>query len=213
MPDPKPCGREIAGWHPCDYPRMRTKTTCRWHWLQRQPIEVQVQAAGARLDELVGEHRARVPAREWPPGERWCAGCQSMVPVFYSRGSRCQACASQATHASHVQRTYDLSPQDYQRLLDWQGGRCYVCQQVPRVRRLAVDHDHRTGQVRGLLCSNDEWGCNVLLARVLNDPDAARRLVDYVEVYPIDRMRRGDPPVPPKRRPNPYSLEAWEERR
>lgn len=197
----KPCGVEYsvppgdAYTQPCLRPRARTKQKCRWHWLMGQPIEVQVRAASARREQPhFDQVRKTVPEREWPVGERWCSGCQSFIPLFYVQGSRCKACSSQAAHASHVQRTYDLSPEEYQALLDWQGGRCYVCRKTPRVRRLAVDHDHRTGLVRGLLCSNDEWGCNVLLAQVLNDADSARRLVEYVERSPLDRMRAGEPP-------------------
>lgn len=181
----------------CDRPVRKGKRRCGWHWLARQPIELQVEAAQNRLAHAQAqegyEYRARVPEREWRPGTRWCSGCQSLVPLDYCRGSRCRACASQAAHASHVARTYDLDPQEYQRLLEFQSGRCYICGQKPRVRRLAVDHDHETGAVRGLLCANDDWGCNVNLARLLGDVEACRRLVEYVEMSPIERMRAGLP--------------------
>lgn len=173
---------------------------CVWHWLERQPIERQVDAAQWRLGRAQAkpgfEYRARVKPALWPEGGRWCAGCQSFVPLHYTRGSRCRACASQAAYNGHVERTYEISAEEYDALLKWQDGRCYICGAVPRRRRLAVDHDHRTGAVRGLLCSNDEWGCNKTLARLLNDPVAAQRLVDYVTMTPLERMRRGEAPVP-----------------
>lgn len=219
MRQTKPCGRDIVIngiTLTCTYPRKRTKTACVWHWLLRQPIETQIRIASTRrANPHFDIERPRVPEREWPQGERWCAGCQNFIPTWYTIGSRCRACSSQASHASHVQRVYDLDPQDYQRLLDWQGGRCYVCGQVPRVRRLAVDHDHATGEVRGLLCSNDEWGCNVMLSRVLNDPECAVRLLEYVERYPIQRMRAGEEPRRWPRKVNEIveslkALEPWD---
>lgn len=176
----------------------------------------------AELRENLSEgipHRQRVPETEWPPGERWCAGCQHFVPLFYTQGSRCRACASRAAHASHVKRTYDLDPAEYQRLLEWQGGVCFICGQTPRSRRLAVDHDHATGQVRGLLCANDEHGCNVQLRRLLNDLDMARRALEYVELNPIQRMRSGEPARVKPRKPStmdlirqskPQSLDEWD---
>lgn len=180
-------------------PKRKGVHRCVWCWLAKQPIEKQVEAARWRLGRAQArpgfEPRARVPKSEWPDGGRWCAGCQSFIPEDYCRGSRCRACASQAAHASHVASTYDITPAEYDALLEWQGGRCYVCGQVPRSRRLAVDHDHATGAVRGLLCANDDWGCNVSLARVLNDPAAARRLGQYVELSPLERMRAGEPPI------------------
>lgn len=189
----------------CTYPRKRTKTACEWHWLLKQPIEVQVKAAAVRLrDKGAAPVRMRVPEAEWPAGERWCSGCQSFVPLFYCQGSRCRGCASKANHASHVERTYGITGEQYQQLLDWQGGRCFICGQVPRVRRLAVDHDHRTGRVRGLLCANDEHGCNMQLRRLLNDVEMARRALEYVELHPLDRMLQGEPP-----RGAPAKTEAW----
>ena len=43
---------------------------------------------------------------------------------------------------------------DYHRMLAEQHGRCAIpgCNRTPKTRRFHVDHDHRTGKVRGLLC-------------------------------------------------------------
>lgn len=190
---------------PCGRPLLEGKRSCLWHWLADQPIEKQVEKADERRRIAEREWRAlhtepfpfqaRVPEREWPNGHRWCSECQMMIPLFYTTGSKCKAHASRAAHASMVERVYKITREEYDQLLAWQGGRCYICQQVPRVRRLAVDHDHVTGEVRGLLCANDEWGCNVLLRRLLGNLEMARAAVRYVEKYPIQRMRAGEDPV------------------
>lgn len=52
-----------------------------------------------------------------------------------------------------------VTPTDYDRLLDEQDGHCALCPNVPKTRRLHVDHDHFTGAVRGLLC----YRCNRVL--------------------------------------------------
>jgi hypothetical protein len=135
----------------------------------------------------------RVPAQQWPAGGRWCSRCQSMVPLWYTSGSQCRACRSRSQRAGHVLRTYGLSPDEERDLLAWQGGRCFICGRRAVSRRLAVDHDHATGAVRGLLCSDANFGCNVLLRRLLADEGAARRLVAYVQRSPIDRMRAEEP--------------------
>jgi hypothetical protein len=45
-----------------------------------------------------------------------------------------------------------VSDADYEALLAAQGGGCAICDHPPRTRRLHVDHDHKTGEIRGLLC-------------------------------------------------------------
>ncbi len=77
---------------------------------------------------------------------------------------------------------YGLSRDQYLAILLEQGGVCYICQRPPEKirprRNLAVDHDHRTGRVRGLLCFNDN---HRLLGRYLRDDvEKAKRIVKYL---------------------------------
>lgn len=139
----------------CERPKKKGKHFCEWHWLARQSSDVQALAAKERLNLPMrpsSTHRARVPKSECPEGERWCAGCQSFVPLFYCSGSRCKACMSMAAHERRLEATYGIPAEEYNRILEAQGGRCGICRNVPRTIRLAVDHDHKTGAVRGLLC-------------------------------------------------------------
>lgn len=143
----KDCGRrpKVAGRHRCAVCALRVA-----------PIGEQVAAARARAAMVPDELRlARVPARLWPEGQRWCAPCQSFRDFddFADGASRCRPCASSATHGAMIAKTYGLSPAEYDRLLALQGGRCAICRGRPKSKRLAVDHDHGSGAVRGLLCS------------------------------------------------------------
>jgi hypothetical protein len=198
----KPCGRWTLQ-AACAYPRMKGKQRCVWHWLLTQSADVQKRHAAGRLSVSAfctegTPRRMRVPAEEWPTGERWCAGCQSFVPFFYVSGSRCKSCASSASHEARVRKVYGLEPGEYDKLLALQGGRCYICGRKSLSRRLAVDHDHETGNPRGLLCPDQERGCNHKVLGLLeaNATDsglaAARRLVDYLEDPPYSRMLRGE---------------------
>jgi len=58
----------------------------------------------------------------------------------------------------NLKRTYGLSLDDYNVLLDKQGGRCAICGEKPNKRHLDVDHDHDTKMVRGLLCNCCNFG-------------------------------------------------------
>lgn len=63
-----------------------------------------------------------------------------------------------------LQKNYGISIQDYDEMLEAQQGRCAICRKHPKKRRLGVDHNHRTGRIRGLLCMR----CNLGLGK-LND--------------------------------------------
>jgi hypothetical protein len=172
---------------------MQGKQRCGWHWLIEQPPHIQEAYAAGRLQRVGdAEHRARVSPDEWPEGERWCSGCQTFVPLWYCQGSRCRACNGRAAFAAHILKTYGLSIEDYDAMFALQGQRCYICQRVARSKRLAVDHDHNTGQVRGLLCADSERGCNHAILGNIADIAMARRIVEYLEDPPFRRLGRGE---------------------
>jgi hypothetical protein len=76
-------------------------------------------------------------------------------------------------------RTYGLTVDAYDDMLAAQDGVCAVCGQPPQKLRLAVDHDHDTGQVRALLCGE----CNRALGCIHDDPARLRALADYLDRY------------------------------
>ncbi|MBT2609870.1 endonuclease VII domain-containing protein [Streptomyces sp. ISL-87] len=125
-----------------------------------------------------------------PPrrGFRECAKCgQNRSEKFYTsvRGKVCSSCRKagrrQAARNTRIQATYGLSPEEYDRLLLAQDGRCAICRET-RKTNLAVDHCHKTEAIRGLLCAR----CNgQLLARGARDrPEVLRRAAEYLENYP-----------------------------
>ena len=58
-----------------------------------------------------------------------------------------------------------------------QGNSCAICGAKPKGRRLAVDHDHKTGKIRGLLC----MPCNTALGKFRDDPKLLRKAIKYLE--------------------------------
>lgn len=55
--------------------------------------------------------------------------------------------------ASSYRRNYGMTIEQYDVMFEFQGGVCALCKKPPKTRRLNVDHDHKTGRVRGLLCT------------------------------------------------------------
>ena len=80
---------------------------------------------------------------------------------------------------------YGVTRDQYQEMLCAQEGKCAACGQGETmlgrsgvVRSLSVDHCHKTGHVRGLLCDR----CNNILGRAKDDVGVLRRLASYIEV-------------------------------
>jgi hypothetical protein len=81
-------------------------------------------------------------------------------------------------------RRYGLDEAGYQQLVRDQHGLCRICHRpeitidlrTGDVKRLAVDHDHATGMVRGLLCSR----CNTALGLFDDDIDRLQAAVEYL---------------------------------
>ena len=68
-----------------------------------------------------------------------------------------------ASHGRRVEKTYGIPAEAYWTLYEAQGGVCFICRRATgKTKRLAVDHDHTTGEVRGLLCGP----CNQMLGRL-----------------------------------------------
>ena len=85
-------------------------------------------------------------------------------------------------HDKAVARIYGLAPGDYARLLEAQGGSCAIsgCRATGKSKRLAVDHDHASGEVRGLLCSSH----NRLIGLHRDNADSFRSIAAYLESPP-----------------------------
>lgn len=152
----------------------------------KQPAAVQTHwARERRLAAPEALHVNRVPARLWPAGTRFCSGCRSFVPTFYARGSRCRACASAAAHDGHIKKTYGIGTREYNAILKVQGGGCAICGSVSRTKRFPVDHDHKTGAVRGVLCKR----CNHdLLGAAHDDIELLKRAIAYLESPPAEMV-------------------------
>ena len=109
-------------------------------------------------------------------------------PLVEGSGGRCathwrkeKARRKAAAHGKRVRDVYGLPDGAYDRLYEFQGRRCAICQRATGVsRKLAVDHDHKTGIARGLLCSP----CNKLLGHLRDSVDIAQRVIDYLDVPP-----------------------------
>lgn len=81
-----------------------------------------------------------------------------------------------SAHNHHLRKTYGITIDEYDLLLASQKGRCAICKGGTSKRHFAVDHNHRTGNVRGLLCAR----CNTALARFMDNRTTVGRAYKYL---------------------------------
>lgn len=108
------------------------------------------------------------------PGSRRCA--------THKREAR--KATSEAAWAKNLLLKYGLTVEEYWALYDAQGGVCAICARSKGKdregrgtgKRLAVDHDHKTGKIRGLCCGK----CNGILGWFRDAWDAGYRMMTYL---------------------------------
>lgn len=118
---------------------------------------------------------------EWSTFETWrCTSCGIVKPLteYYRNktGHRreCKICVRD----KQLQKKYGVTLKWYTKKLKEQGGVCYICK-IPSKNTLAVDHNHSTGEARGLLCSN----CNTALGLLKEDKTIIKNLISYIDEY------------------------------
>ena len=145
-----------------------------------------------------------------------CIGCGEEKPItdFSPNGkyvrSRCKLCnaeyarnwnktnherALETKRRRDLPRTYGITYEGYEQMLAAQGGVCAICGKdepnehgrTGKKFRLAVDHCHDTGVVRGLLCQT----CNRALGLLRDDPALLRKAMEYLLRHRTDEAHRG----------------------
>lgn len=82
---------------------------------------------------------------------------------------------------SKLIRVFGITADKYDEMLRSQNGRCKICKRKQIGRRLAVDHCHKTGLVRSLLCSN----CNSMLGQAREDVKVFRAAIAYINRFSL----------------------------
>lgn len=77
-----------------------------------------------------------------------------------------------------LRQTYGITLKQYDMMFDDQNGVCWICGKPPIGQPLSVDHCHKTGVVRGLLCHT----CNRGLGYYKDNPDWLERAAQYLRL-------------------------------
>lgn len=122
------------------------------------------------------EYVAKMEAQE-TEDTKTCRRCGEVKPLhmfhFKANGRKlaavdCIACTKKSKKGKEILYLYGLTLLQYDLMLKTQGGGCKICgKKTPKGQgRFHVDHDHKTGKIRGLLCQH----CNIMLGLGQDDP-------------------------------------------
>tara|TARA_R110002153_G_scaffold1367_4_gene7050 strand:- start:460 stop:729 length:270 start_codon:yes stop_codon:yes gene_type:complete len=78
--------------------------------------------------------------------------------------------------AKNLRHRYGIELEEYDKMLEEQGGLCYICEEPPGKSPLSVDHCHKDGTIRGLLCHN----CNHGLGKFKDNIVLMYRAITYL---------------------------------
>jgi len=117
---------------------------------------------------------------------RVCRTCEVEKPLnkdhFYWRSdnkkfrSECKECTKEV----QIKNKFGIDYIEYHKMLKSQGYRCEICRsrlESSRYTKFAVDHNHKTGQVRGLLCTS----CNTAIGLMKESPERFLSAIKYLQ--------------------------------
>jgi hypothetical protein len=155
---------------------------------------------------MVYRHKGEADTGDLYEGERTCRSCQARKPMteFHWANSEryrrrtCKSCDDVRARATRAlkpakyarsarnrsfKRKYGLTVDDFDAMLVEQNYRCRICWERLFITTTHVDHDHATGAVRGLLCTN----CNLGLGHFRDDRWRLQNAMAYLGAAELER--------------------------
>jgi len=128
----------------------------------------------------------------YPAGLKTCTQCRTEKPLdqFHKRKriggigyySKCRECKKDVKMNAELIRMYGISRTEYEARLKSQNNVCAICLLPPKKsERLAPDHDHETGEIRGLIHRR----CNSAIGFFDDDPELLESAAAYVRYSKI----------------------------
>lgn len=127
--------------------------------------------------------------KEFLPKSKICSGCgkrklqEEFSLNITSSDGLCNWC-KECNNKKNQQYTYGITEAQYELMLKSQNGVCAICgrsetskHQNGKIKRLSVDHNHKTYKIRGLLCQC----CNAAIGMAKDDPKVLRKAAEYLE--------------------------------
>jgi hypothetical protein len=124
-------------------------------------------------------------------GQIQCRPCKNLQAKEYAKRNKDKLKAKHERYRRSgrakdvmLQRNYNISLEHYEQMLKAQDGKCAICLREEssrhnlskEIKELSVDHCHTTGKVRGLLCTN----CNFGIGKFEDCPELLQKAIEYL---------------------------------
>lgn len=159
------------------------------------------------IKEIVPEDVRRMPTFPYNEdrSQRWCYRCKVFQDVAdfrlnYGSCKKSLKLSTDKARDANYKQNYGITLEQYNTMFQAQGGRCAACHRKetkkdPRtktLRNLSVDHNHATGEVRGLLCAE----CNIALGLLEEKQSRAKGLIEYMKrIHPHKKQEVSQEPL------------------
>lgn len=121
--------------------------------------------------------------------ERKCYICNRVKPAskFYISNSTadglhpcCKKCSNEHALQNQHKRKFGITAEESKALLKAQGYKCAICgRKRSKKRKLAIDHNHTTGKMRGIICIQ----CNSMLGHAKDNIETLKSAIVYIKKY------------------------------
>lgn len=133
--------------------------------------------------ERIGTKEKKISSKQFNCKQWECSACYTnrKNKAFREKYPEQQAWRN---FKSRLKRDFSMIPEDYLKMFKKQEGVCATCKKSEtkinskskKVQSLSIDHCHKTGKIRGLLCNR----CNITLGKVEDNPTILQNMLDYL---------------------------------
>lgn len=156
------------------------------------PVQREIRCVDGDLYNLRASNFHRTP-----DGFQVCPTCKTEKPLSefsvdkYRKHRQasyyCKPCVKERVRDANIKhgrrttlRKYGITPDQYKAMSEAQNHKCAICQKPETTKHLAVDHCHKTGKVRGLLCQV----CNTSIGKFRDSIELLTSAIAYLNAHP-----------------------------
>jgi len=133
-----------------------------------------------KLPNETGEYKCS-RCNEWKPPEAFNKNKKQRSGINYA----CRSCTQPYTRGYNLKKRHGISFEDFMAIYNSQEGKCACCGTAININsnkyseRACLDHNHKTGAIRGVLCST----CNLAAGNVKDSSERAEKLSAYLKKW------------------------------